>query len=130
MCPRSSKGGSSGTLFAAFVPPRAHDLDLHMSQERRQSPQSSQHRSDERHHSSNRHPRCKRYLQEHLVVLVADDQTMDVALRDQLFGPIDEFAAGYLYLLCPGVLFFLAFVTGPVELAAHYNSPWLVVPST
>jgi hypothetical protein len=48
----NSKTSPSGVLFVAFVPPRANDLYLHVGQERRQRPQSSQHWGYQRHHTT------------------------------------------------------------------------------
>jgi hypothetical protein len=49
---------------------------------------------------------CQRYFQQLLVVWVTDNQAPDIALLDQLLGPIDQFAAGDLDLLGPGVFVF------------------------
>src|SRR5215207_720936 len=75
--------------FVAFAWLGAHYLDLHVGQERSHRPQSREHRGDERHDASHRNARRQRYLQEHLVVLVADDQAPDVPLRNQLLGTVD-----------------------------------------
>src|SRR5215213_8754908 len=123
---RNSKASPSGTLFIVFVPLRANDLNLHVGEQRRQRPQSSQHRGYQRHHATHRNPSRKRNLQEHLVVLVADDQATNISLINELLGALDELAGGYLYLLGNGVLFLLAFVKDPVGFATHRSSPLLV----
>src|SRR5215207_3050712 len=79
----------SGASFVAFAWLGAHYLDLHVGQERSHRPQSREHRGDERHDASHRNARRQRYLQEHFLVLVADDQAPDVPLRDQLLGTVD-----------------------------------------
>src|SRR5918994_3739222 len=87
---RNSKASASGALFVAFVPPGANDFNLHMGEQRRQRPQSGQHWGHQRYHATHRHSSRKRHLQEHLVVLIADDETANVALLDELLGPSDQ----------------------------------------
>src|SRR5215203_1879107 len=74
--------------FVAFAWLGTHYLDLHVGQERSHRSQSREYRGDERHDTPHRNARRQRYLQEHLVVLVADDQAPHVPLRDQLLGTV------------------------------------------
>src|SRR5215216_1244761 len=111
-------------LFVAV--PGANDLDLHVGEQRRHRSPRSYHPGEQRYHTAHCHPRRKRHLEEHLVVLVTDYEAADVSLLDEFFGLIDELACGYFDLLGPGVLLFLL-SADLVGLTVHQFSPSLVV---
>ena len=124
----NSEASALGALFVAFVSPRANDFNLHVRKQRRQRPQSSKHRGHQRHHATHRHPSRKRHLQEHLVVLVADDETADVAsAMSSLILPTSSLAAKSIcsVKVCSSSALSLLILSGSLLT----DPPWSWVPS-
>src|SRR5215212_1089279 len=105
----------------------AHNLDLDPGEQRRHGTQRGQNRSKQRERSADRHAGRQRHLQQLLVVLVADDQACDVAIRDQLLRAVYEIAGSELDVLGPGVFVFCGGAVYWSVLLAHGLSPFTLV---
>ena len=71
----------------------AHDLNLEPRDQGSQCAQRRQHRIDDGGHATDEHGWCQWYLDQHLAVGVAYDQTADIALGDQALDAVDQFVA-------------------------------------
>src|SRR5215216_8028084 len=106
---------------------RTDDLDLDPGKQRRHRAKRGQNRGKEGERSTDHHAGRQWYFQQLLVVRVADDQAPDIALLDQLFGAVHEFAAGDLDLLGPRVFVFHTGVLYSSGFFAHGPSPFALI---